>query len=82
MNEQPSALDLRILESLRAAREPLRESVLYERVNAREAVEAGLFLSALERLATLGHVRVSVEHEQTLQRDPEPFQPRYWRVVD
>lgn len=82
MNEQPSALDLRIMESLRAAREPLRESVLYERVNGREAVGADLFLAALERLATLGHVRVSVEHDRPLQHDPEPFQPRYWRVVD
>jgi hypothetical protein len=82
VNEQPSPLDLRIMESLRAAREPLREAVLHERVNAREPVGAPLFLAALERLATLGHVRVSVEHDRPLRHDPEPFEPRYWRVVD
>jgi hypothetical protein len=82
MDDRQSALDLRILQALRAAREPLRESVLYERVNGREAVRADLYLAALERLATLGHVRLSVEHDRPLQHDPEPFQPRYWRAVD
>lgn len=82
MNDDPSALELRIVTAIRAAREPLRESVLYERVNSREAVDAELFLAALEKLATMGHVRVTVEHDRPLQHDPEPFQPRFWRVVD
>jgi hypothetical protein len=77
--EQVEAL---VLQHLRAAHEPVREAVLYERVRADGSpASPQLFLAALERLATLGHLHVSVEHELPAH-DPEPFQPRFWRVVE
>ncbi len=70
-----------VLEALRAAGEPVREVVLHERVLAMGAsTDADRFIGLMERLATQGHVRVSVEHD-ALARDPEPFAPRYWSVV-
>lgn len=74
-------LETAILEALRRAGEPVREAVLYERVRS-----AGLdatpehFLAATARLETLGHLHLTVDHD-TPARDPEPFEPRYLRVV-
>jgi hypothetical protein len=71
----------RVMEALRAAHEPVREAVLYERVRAHGVqVDPDGFLAVLERLATLGHLRVAVDHELPA-RDPEPFQPRYYHPV-
>jgi hypothetical protein len=60
----------------------VREAVLYERVLA-HGCDAGpeLFLAALERLATFGHLHVAVDHELPA-RDPAPFQPRFWHVIE
>lgn len=69
------------LDALRAAAEPVREAFLYERVRARGAdLGAEEFVDLLERLATQGHVRMSVDHEGT-GSDPAPFGPRYWGIV-
>jgi hypothetical protein len=69
------------LDALRAAGEPVREAVLYERVLGRGAqLEPTDFIAMMERLATRGRVRLSVEHDLPA-RDPEPFAPRFWNVV-
>ena len=71
-----------VVELLRRAGEPVREAALYERARSRhDGLTAALFLAALERLATLGHLHVSVEHGFRAN-DPEPFEPRFWRVVE
>jgi hypothetical protein len=70
-----------VLELLRAAGEPVREAVLYERIRERlDDVDPELLLAVLERLATLGQLHMAVEHELP-GRDPAPFQPRFWHVV-
>lgn len=67
---------------LRQAREPVREAVLYERARDRGAeIGAEAFLDVLERLATLGHVRIAVEHDLPA-RDPAPFGPRFYYPAD
>lgn len=69
------------MEALRAAGEPVREAVLYERVLGRGGgVDPDRFIAMMERLATRGHVRQSVEHDLPAH-DPEPFAPRFWSVV-
>ncbi len=80
-NTPDVALETAILEALRRAGEPVREAALYERVIA-EGLEAtpGHFLAAAARLETLGHLHLTVDHD-TPAHDPEPFQPRYLRVV-
>lgn len=82
MSDAPDArLEDAILETLRRAGEPVREAALYERVRS-----AGLdatperFLAATSRLETLGHLHLTVEHDRPAH-DPEPFEPRYLRVV-
>ena len=68
-----------ILEALGEAHQPLRESVLYERVLERGApVSAEEFVALASDLATLGLVRVTVEHDLP-SHDPPPFQPRFYR---
>ena len=80
-NAPDVALETEILEALRRAGEPVREAALYERV-----IAAGLdatpehFLAATARLETLGYLQLSFDHE-TPAHDPEPFEPRYLRVV-
>lgn len=70
-----------ILDALRRAGEPVREAWLYERV-----VAAGIdaspeeFLTAAARLETLGNLHWAFDHE-TPGQDPDPFQPRYLRLV-
>jgi hypothetical protein len=72
-----------ILESLRRAREPVLEPVLYERVVAQRGadVPAERFLAVLERLLVKGRIRLSMERE-TPPRVADPFQPRYYRPAD
>ena len=82
MEDAVTRLDSIVLDALRAAGEPVRESVLYERVEARGAdASPARFLAALERLAELGHVHVAFDRELPVH-DPEPFQARSWRVVE
>lgn len=74
-------VEARTMDALRAAGEPVREAVLYERVVKSGApVDRDHFLGVMEHLATAGHVRVTVDHDGPA-RDPEPFGPRYWSVV-
>lgn len=81
-SQPPPAPEETVLAALRAAGEPVREAVLYERVLSRGAeVEAEEFLGLLERLSMEGHLRVSVAHDDRPAHDPEPFEPRMWRVV-
>lgn len=68
-----------VLAALREAHQPLRESVLYERVRERgAAVSPEEFVALAADLATLGRVRVSVEHDLPAH-DQAPFQPRFYR---
>ena len=68
-----------VLAALREAHQPLREHVLYERVRERgAAVSPEEFVARANDLATLGLVRVAVEHDLP-SRDPAPFQPRFYR---
>ncbi len=83
--EGPSAApdpEATLLDALRRAGEPVREAVLHERVVARGAELAPEeTVALLERLAAEGHLRVSVAHDDRPVHDPEPFEPRLWRVV-
>jgi hypothetical protein len=68
-----------VLSALREAHQPLRESVLYERVIERgAAVSPEDFVALASDLATMGQVRVAVEHDLPC-RDEAPFQPRFYR---
>jgi hypothetical protein len=81
MHEPRADVEASVLELLRASGEPVRESVLYERVRSRlDDVDPELLLAVLERLATLGRLHVTIEHDLP-GRDPAPFQPRFWHVV-
>lgn len=81
MENPITPLDGLVLDALRAAGQPVRESVLFERITARGAdATPTRFLAALERLAELGHVHVAFDSELP-PHDPEPFQARAWRVV-
>lgn len=82
MSISTAELETLITSSLRAAGGPLREVVLYDRVSrGRADLTPEHFLSTLGRLATLGHLGMSVEHNRPVV-DVEPFQPRFWRVID
>ncbi|MBM3665674.1 MAG: hypothetical protein FJW92_07770 [Actinobacteria bacterium] len=66
---------------LRASGEPVREAFLYERVRADGvAVSPEDFVAVLVRLEVEGHVRIDPVHDEV--RDPEPFAPRFWRIID
>ena len=68
-----------LLGALREAHQPLRESVLYERVRERgAAVSPDEFVALAYDLVTRGLVRVAVEHDLP-SHDPPPFQPRFYR---
>ena len=69
-----------IIEHLRTAGEPVRESYLYERIGGEDAATAQIFLDALVRLEVEGRVHVDPVHDEV--RDPAPFQPRFWRNID
>lgn len=71
-----------VMGELRGAGEPVRESVLHERLRADglDIAPDGL-IAVLEHLAVQGHLRVSVEHELPTRENP-PFEARWWRVVE
>lgn len=84
MTEQhDDALRRAIMESLRLASEPIREAVLFERVSSRvtHAPSPQHFLDTAEHLAVEGHLAVVIDHEDTGQRDPDPFRACYYRLV-
>jgi hypothetical protein len=67
-----------VLQALDEAHQPLRESVLYERVVQRgAALTADEFVALASEMATRGLVRMSVEHDLPA-RDPDPFGPRFY----
>lgn len=72
-----------VMDALRAAGEPVREVVLFERVNVRGAsVDPATFQACLERLESLGHVRVRLERRDMPSHDPAPFEARYYYPAD
>ena len=72
-----------IMQRLRRAREPVLESVLYERVRSERAgpLAPEHFLAVVERLLMQGRIRLSVERETRVRAQP-PFQARYYRSAD
>jgi hypothetical protein len=74
------ALHAVIIEHLRASGEPVREAHLYERVGADAAGSPQHFVDALLRLEVEGHLHLDPARDDSIH-DPDPFQPRYWRVV-
>jgi hypothetical protein len=80
MAEREDAVAHAAEEHLRRAREPVREVVLYERVRTEvpDLVPDEL-IGVLEGLAARRRLHVTVERDLPA-RDPEPFEPRFWRV--
>ena len=81
MAERDDAVGRVVETLLRRAGEPVREAVLYERAHARvpDLVPEEL-IGVLEALAARGRLHVAVERDLPA-RDPEPFEPRFWRVT-
>ena len=81
MDERDAAVAQVVEGVLRRAGEPVREAVLYERVRGDVPdLAPEELLGVLEGLAARGRLHVAVEHDWPA-RDPEPFEPRFWRVV-
>jgi hypothetical protein len=76
-------LETLALNHLRESQEPLREFALYDRVAADAAgdVTPDAFVNTMERLMTAGRVHVIADRDSSLS-DPDPFQPRYYRLVE
>ena len=71
-----------ILGAIRDAHQPLREVVLWERSRGRGLdLSPEDFQALAEDLVARGQVRVSVDHESPA-RDPEPFEPRFYRPAE
>ena len=69
-----------MLRHLRASGEPVREAFLFERVRADGVdVDGEAFIAVLMRMEVEGHVHVDPARDEV--RDPQPFQPRFWRVI-
>ncbi|MFM8826392.1 MAG: hypothetical protein ACKORG_06785 [Actinomycetota bacterium] len=66
---------------LRASGEPVREAFLYERVRS-DGVDIGGddFIALLLRLEVQGHMHMDPVHDEV--RDPAPFEPRFWRIIE
>lgn len=80
-DERVNQIEHAALAHLRAAGEPVREAFLYERVRADGVQVAGDdFIAVMMRLEVEGHVHVDPARDQV--RDPAPFQPRFWRVIE
>lgn len=81
-NERLHRVEASIVDHLRASGEPVREAFLYERVRGDGVNLSGdEFIAVLLRLEIEGHLRVDPVHDDR-QVDPEPFEPRYWRVTE
>jgi adenylosuccinate lyase len=72
-----------IVTALRAAGEPVREAVLYERVADRVPVRPTPqhFIATLKHLAVERHVAISPDHQPPRRPDPEPFEGLYYRLL-
>jgi hypothetical protein len=81
-NERLHQVEASIVDHLRASGEPVREAFLYERVR-RDGVDISgdEFIAVLLRLEVEGHLRVDPVHDD-VRSDPEPFEPRYWRIME
>ena len=81
MGERDDAVGQVVEGLLRRAGEPVREVVVYERARGEvpDLVPEEL-IGVLEALAARGRVHVNVEHDLPAH-DPEPFEPRFWRVT-
>ena len=83
MGERDAAVGQVVEGLLRRAGGPVREVVLYERARAEiiDLVPEEL-IGVLEALAARGRLVALHAHVQAAAgRDPEPFQPRFWRVT-
>lgn len=80
-DEHVQRIEAGIVAHLRAAGEPVREAFLYERVRADGVDVSGEeFITVLLRMETEGHLHMDPVHDE--RRDPAPFGPRFWRIVD
>lgn len=67
---------------LRASGEPVREMFLYERVRGDGVTVApDDFVAVLLRMEVEGHLHMDPAHDDA-PRDPRPFEPRFWRIID
>lgn len=79
--ERRHEVEAAIERHLRASGEPVRESFLYERVRADDIdVTGDDFVTVLMRLEVEGHVHMDPVHDE--MRDPAPFAPRFWRIIE
>jgi hypothetical protein len=79
--ERSDEVQAAIERHLRASGEPVREAFLYERVRS-DGVDIGGddFIALLLRLEVQGHVHMDPVHDEV--RDPAPFEPRFWRIIE
>lgn len=79
--ERRHEIEAAIEQHLRASGEPVREAFLYERVRADGIDMPGQeFIDVLMRLEVEGHVHMDPVHDEL--RDPAPFEPRFWRIIE
>lgn len=80
MADRVNQIEDAVLRHLRASGEPVREAYLFERVRADGVdVDGEGFIAVLMRMEVEGHVHVDSARDEL--RDPAPFQPRFWRVI-
>lgn len=80
MADRVNQIEDAVLRHLRASGEPVREAFLFERVLADGVdVDGDGFIAVLMRMEVEGHVHVDPARDEV--RDPAPFQPRFWRVI-
>ncbi len=80
MADRVNQIEDAVLRHLRASGEPVREAFLFERVRADGVdVDGDGFIAVLMRMEVEGHVHVDPARDEV--RDPAPFQPRFWRVI-
>lgn len=79
--ERRHEIEAAIERHLRASGEPVREAFLYERVKG-DGIDVAPddFVAVLVRLEVEGHVHMDPVHDEV--RDPEPFAPRFWRIIE
>ncbi len=79
--ERRHEIEAAIERHLRASGEPVREAFLFERVKA-DGIDVAPddFVAVLVRLEVEGHVHMDPVHDEV--RDPEPFAPRFWRIIE
>lgn len=72
-----------IITALRSANEPVRESVLFERVSDRmpSRPTPEHFVATLKHLAVERHVGISPDRQPPRTRDAEPFDDLYYRLL-